>query len=455
MGEQQKAVPMNVCVIGGAGYVGLVTGLCLSEMGHQVINVDVDEERIHKLQAGQSPIRESGIELLLQRNRQSGHIRFSSDLPTAAATSDIVIISVGTPCLDDGQADLSQIIQVIEALEPCIDSYKLIVIKSTAPVGTVGLARSILSRHRQEGRDFDIVVNPEFLREGHGIHDFFHPDRIVVGASSEKARMLMRDLYCPVIQGLVNWEDPDQKRDRSVPVPLVETDPASAQMIKYASNAFLAARISFINEIAGLCEKVSADVKEVSRGMGFDPRIGHAYLEAGLGFGGPCLEKDLRALMTIAEDNSYETQLLSAILQRNERQLEQVMVKLRKLVGHVLCQKTVAVFGAAFKAGTDDVRNSLALKVIDRLETEGVAVRVHDPEARIPSLNVVFCEDPYEAVSDADALLILTEWPCFKELDYREIKTRMAHAAILDARNLLNAEALRQLGFTYVGIGHP
>ena len=267
--------------------------------------------------------------------------------------------------------------------------------------------------------------------------------------------MLMRDLYAPLIQGIVSWQDPDQKCDGSVPVPLVETDPASAQMIKYASNAFLAARISFINEIAGLCEKVNADVKEVSRGMGFDPRIGHAYLEAGLGFGGPCLEKDLRALMTIAEDNGYETQLLRAILQRNERQLEQVMVKLRKLVGHLLHQKTVAVFGAAFKAGTDDVRNSLALKVIGRLEKEGVAVRVHDPEARIPSLNIVVCEDPYEAVSDADALLILTEWPCFKELDYREIKARMAHASILDARNLLNAETVRQLGFTYVGIGSP
>jgi UDPglucose 6-dehydrogenase len=424
-------------------------------MGHQVINVDVDEGRIQKLQAGESPIHEPGIELLLQRNRQSERIWFSCDLSAAAAASDIVIISVGTPCLEDGQADLSQIIQVIEALEPCIDSYKLIVIKSTAPVGTVGLARSILSRHRQEGRDFDIVVNPEFLREGHGVNDFFHPDRIVVGSSSEKARKLMRDLYDPVIQGLVNWQDPDQKRDGSVPVPLVETDPASAQMIKYASNAFLAARISFINEIAGLCEMVNADVKEVSRGMGFDPRIGHAYLEAGLGFGGPCLEKDLRALMTIAEHNGYETQLLRAILQRNEQQIEQVMVKLRKLVGHLLYQKTVAVFGAAFKAGTDDVRNSLALKVIDRLEREGVVVRVHDPEARIPSLNIVVCEDPYEAVSNADALLILTEWPCFRELDYREIKARMAHASILDARNLLNAKTLRQLGFTYVGIGSP
>jgi UDPglucose 6-dehydrogenase len=446
---------MKVCVIGGAGYVGLVTGLCLSDLGHQVINVDVDEERIHKLQVGESPIHEAGIELLLQRNRQSGHIRFSSDLPSAAAASDIVIISVGTPCLDDGQADLSQIIRVIEALAPCIDSYKLIVIKSTAPVGTVGLARSILSRHRREGRDFDIVVNPEFLREGHGICDFFHPDRIVVGASSEKARMFMRDLYAPIIQGLVNWQDPDQERDGCVPVPLVETDLASAQMIKYASNAFLAARISFINEIAGLCERVGADIRQVSQGMGYDPRIGHAYLEAGLGFGGPCLEKDLRALMTAGEVNSYETQLLRAVLDRNERQVEQAVVKLKHLLGYPLYKTVVAVFGLAFKAGTNDMRNSQALKVIDRLKREGSVLRVHDPEAKMKSLNFVFCEDPYEAVCGADALLILTEWPSFRELDYREIKTRMAHASILDARNLLNAETLRQLGFTYMGIGSP
>ena len=446
---------MRICMIGGAGYVGLVTGLGLSEIGHQLINVDVDQSRIQQLQAGNSPIFEAGIEELLNRNLQSGRIRFSTDLASAVADSDVVFIAVGTPAQDDGQADLSQIKSVIEELERCVDSYKLIVIKSTVPVGTVELVLDILGRRKRQGTDFDVAVNPEFLREGNGFHDFFYPDRIVIGACSQPALDAVRRMYQPVINGEYSWADADGNRNGAAPVPVLETDPASAQMIKYASNAFLAARISFINEIAGLCETVGADVKEVSRGMGFDPRIGHTYLNAGLGFGGPCLEKDLLSLVTIAKGNSYETQLLRAVLERNQQQLEQVIAKLKRLVGQFLYRKTVAVFGLAFKPGTNDVRNSLALKVVDRLEKEGVFVQVHDPEAQADQIQGIQCDDPYDAVSNADALLILTEWPVFKELDFQRIKAVMNSQRILDARNLLDAREMRELGFTYVGMGTP
>ena len=445
--------------------MGFVTGLGLSEIGHQVINVDVDQDRILQLQGGGCLFHEPGVEGLLQRNLDAGRIRFSSDLDGAVAASQIVLIAVGTPSLDNGHADLSQIIEVSEGLARCIQEYKLIVIKSTAPVGTVELVRTTLGRNQQETRDFDIVVNPEFLREGHGLDDFFYPDRIVIGGWSEQARSLVRELYGPIIKGEVTWGDLTQDGGKNAsggkdsnhrgPVPVVETDPATAQMIKYSSTAFLAARISFINEIAGLCEKVGADVTEVSRGMGYDPRIGHAYLNAGPGFGGPCLEKDLRALMTVADSNGYETQLLQAVLDRNQRQIEQVLIKLKGLVGQVLDGKTVAVFGLAFKAGTNDVRNSMAVKVIDRLEKEGATVRLHDPQARILSAHAEQCEDPYVAVRDADALLILTEWPFYKELDYQLVKDSMATAQILDTRNLLNSNSMRELGFTYAGMGVP
>ena len=443
----------NVCVIGGAGYVGLITGLCLGEAGHRVVAVDVDPERICQLQRGESPIYEQGVASLLKRNLKTGLVKFSTDLPAAVASAEIVFIAVGTPSKDDGQADLTQIIRVTEELEQCIDGYKLIVIKSTVPVGTVELVRSILNRKRTEGRHFDIVVNPEFLREGSGIHDFFYPDRIVIGTSSERALNIMRDLYYPVIQGQVSLREAETAADAPAFIPLVETDPATAQMIKYASSAFLATRISFINDIAGLCEKVGADIKEVSCGMGYDPRIGHAYLNAGVGFGGPCLEKDLRALMMIGESHSYETHLLRAVLDRNQRQIEQAVLKLKQLVGNPLYQKVVAVLGTAFKAGTDDTRNSLALKVIDRLEQEGVIVQVYDPQAKIDDSRVISCQDPYQAAGGADALMVLTEWPSFKDLDYGKIKSLMASPRIVDARNLLDAQAMRGLGFVYVGIG--
>ena len=448
---------MNVCVIGGAGYVGLITGLCLSEIGHKVACIDVDQQRVNQLQSGKCYLIEEGIEPLLRRNIDGGRLNFSTDLPSAVVSSDVVFIAVGTPSREDGQADLSQIIQVTEGLGECINGYKVLVVKSTVPAGTVELLRSILGRKKPEGESFDIVVNPEFLREGHGLYDFFYPDRIVIGAGSERAKDIIRALYQPIILGKVSWSNHQAHLPSATPIPLVETDLASAQMVKYASNAFLATQISFINEIAGICEKVGADVNEVVRGMRDDPRIGQAYLNAGIGFGGPCLGKDLHSLINIAESKSYDPQLFRAVAERNERQVGEIISKLRRHLGHILYEKTVAAFGLSFKAGTNDVRNSMALKTMDRLRQEGVVVRAHDPsaisEAQAARPHFIYCEDPYQAVENADALLILTEWPSFAELDYRKVKAKMASPHIVDARNLLDPGPLLALGFTYMGVG--
>ncbi len=450
---------MKVCVVGGAGYVGLITGLGLAEIGHCVTNVDVVEDRIHKLGAGESPVYEEGLEYVLRRNLAAGRVRFSTDLQEAMPSSDVVFVAVGTPSQKDGQADFSQVIEVAKTLAMHLDTYKVIALKSTVPVGTVELVRSILNRQKREGPDFDIVVNPEFLREGKGLYDFFYPDRIVLGSCSDKATRVMRTLYEPILLGRYSWPEALPRAGSTCPVPLVETDLTSAQMIKYASNAFLATRISFVNEIAGLCEKVDADIKEVARGMGYDSRIGHSYLEAGLGFGGPCLEKDLQALIKIAEGNGYEPPLLKAVLERNGRQVRAVIGKLKHLIGHMIYNKTIAVFGLAFKAGTNDVRDSLALRVIGLLENEGAIVKAYDPLA-IPEAQSVrphgtYCEDPYEAVQHASALLILTDWPCFSQLDYPKIKALMSFPCIVDGRNLLDAAGISALGFTYVGVGRP
>jgi len=464
---RDAADAMNVSVIGGAGYVGLITGIGLAELGHHVTNVDICADKIEMLRRGSSPVREKGLEELLQKNLGAGRLSFTSDVERGIASAQVVFIAVGTPAKEDGAADLSQIIQVTEDLVKHLQGYKVIAIKSTVPVGTVELVESILRRHKREGEEFDIVSNPEFLREGHGLHDFFHPDRIVIGARSARARQLMHQLYAPLIYRTarsVSDDTPDGATERGddavgAPdlVPVIDTDLASAQMIKYASNAFLAARISFINEIAALCERVGADIKEVATGMGYDPRIGRAYLEAGLGFGGPCLEKDLRALIKIAEDNNCPVSLLRAVLERNDQQVREVIAKVKELTGYLLYKKIIAVFGLTFKAHTSDVRNSLSLRVIKQLDHEGAIVRAYDPvalsEARSLRLEATLSEDPYEAVIHADALVILTDWPQFLELDYARIRQLMASPCIVDARNLLDPGQMRAFGFRYRSIG--
>ncbi len=448
---------MKVAVVGGAGYVGLVTGLGLAAIGHEVVSVDVDERRIENLRAGNPGIYEEGLDNLTKECVAAGRIRFTTSLQEAARHGDIIFIIVGTPSRLDDQADLSQVTRVAEELGEHIDGYKIVVVKSTVPVGTEELIRSILSRRKKEGEDFDIVANPEFLREGKGLLDFFDPDRIVVGVSSERAKQSIRALYEPIIRRRVSWPGIAHRPGTNSAVPLVETDLASAQMIKYAANAFLATRISFINEIAGLCERVGADVREVARGLGHDPRIGFDYLEAGLGFGGPCLEKDLRALIKIAEETQYAPVLLQAVLERNEDQVREVVRKIKHVTGYLLHKRIVAIFGLAFKRGTNDIRNSLALRLIQQLERESAIVQAHDPlanqEARAVWSHGAYFDDPYEAVTAADVLVIATDWPAFRELNYASIRSRMAQACIVDGRNLLDAQVMRSLGFRYEGVG--
>jgi UDPglucose 6-dehydrogenase len=449
--------PSKVCVIGGAGYVGLVTGAGLAEIGHNVTNVDVDQERIRLLQSGVSPIYEEGLQELVERGVKSGRLGFSDDLGIGIRENDIVIIAVGTPSGNDGQADLSQIISVAETLAVNLNSFKVIVIKSTVPVGTIEMVQTVLNQRHQDGKDFEVVSNPEFLREGKAVFDFFYPDRIVIGTESVSACQTLRSLYQPLIDGSASFDAIERPKNAVIPIPTVETDVASAQMIKYASNAFLATRVSFINEIAGLVERVGADVNEVVRGLGFDPRIGDTYMQAGIGFGGPCLEKDLRALIRISETNGYNPELLSAVLQRNEKQVEEVMAKLKRAIGGIIYQKIVAIYGLSFKAGTNDVRNSGSLRILDRLEESGALIRAHDPvaiaEARSLRPDISYHENPYDAVAGAHALIILTEWPEFAELDYGQILGKMKNPSIIDGRNLLNGDELRKLGFTYTGMG--
>lgn len=450
---------MKICVVGGSGYVGFITGLGLAELGNSVINVDIDDDKVAMMNAGTSPIYEEDIDLseVLQKNLNAGRIEFTTDLQRGVKRAEVIFIAVGTPEKESGEADLSQVINVAEDLLKSIDNYKVIVMKSTVPVGTVELVCSILKREKVEGEDFDIVANPEFLREGKGLYDFFHPTRIVIGTNSEKARQTMRKLYAPFIGVITDVELRTLNLELSTSVPLVETDIASAQMIKYASNTFLATRISFINEIASICEQIGADVKEVARGMGYDPRIGHEYLEAGIGFGGPCLEKDLKALIRIAENNDYEPRFLNAVLEKNEHQVRQVIAKLKELTGYLLYRKIIAIFGLAFKAGTNDVRTSLSLRVIDQLEKEGAIICAHDPlaipEAKKIKPSIEYCEDPYEAVHHADALLILTGWRGYRELKYEDIRDKMSSPNIIDGRNLLDLSQMQKLGFRYKGVG--
>ncbi len=448
---------MKVSIVGGAGYVGLVTGLGLTAIGHEVVSVDVDGARIENLRSGNPGIYEEGLDKLIKECVASGRIRFTTSLLEAARHGEIIFIVVGTPSRRDDQADLSEVIRVAEELVEHLDGYKIVVVKSTVPVGTAELIRTILSRRKKEGENFDIVANPEFLREGKGLLDFFDPDRIVIGASSERAKQTIRTLYDPIIRRQVSWLGIAQRQGVNSPVPLVETDLASAQMIKYAANAFLATRISFINEIAGLCERVGADVREVTRGLAHDSRIGSDYLEAGLGFGGPCLEKDLRALVKIAEETQYTPMLLRAVLERNEEQVHEVVRKIKGLTGYLLHNRIVAIFGLAFKGGTSDIRNSLALRLIHQLEGESAIVHAYDPHARQEAHAVwphgTYFDDPYEAVAAADVLVIATDWPEFRKLDYESVKSRMAQASIVDGRNLLDAHKMRALGFRYLGMG--
>jgi UDPglucose 6-dehydrogenase len=428
---------MNIAIL-GVGYVGLVTGACLAKLGNRVICADVDRTKIDCLEKGVMPIYEPGLEEMVAIGAREKSLAFSSDVSGTIRDSELIFICVGTPSDENGAADLTYIRAAAKDMATSLNSYKLVINKSTVPVGSTRLVEQIIRENAPVLHEFDVISNPEFLREGSAIDDFMRPDRIVIGTTSSKAIRLMTELYRPIN------------------APLLVTDPASAEMIKYASNAFLATKVSYINAIANICEAVGADVKEVALGMGYDHRIGFEFLKAGPGWGGSCFPKDCKALVRIAEDSGYDFELLKGAIDVNQEQQSLMVSKLEKLVGD-LEGKTIGALGLAFKPNTDDVRDSPAMIIIRKLLEARALVRAYDPVAMnnakrlLPQL--VICSDPYAVANESDALLVLTEWDEFKWLDFDKIKTLLKNPIIVDTRNCLDPKLLRQMGFTYEGVG--
>lgn len=446
---------MEICIV-GTGYVGLVTGTCLAEIGHRVVCVDDDLEKIATLKQGQMPIFEPGLDSLVTRNRREGRLSFTTDLKEGIEAATVIFICVGTPPLEDGDADLSAVEQVARRIGELSSAYKLVVEKSTVPVQTgMWIEKTLKVYGGGEGDRFDVASNPEFLREGSAVEDFLHPDRIVVGVEHPRAERLLRELYEPILHR--TFACPIHSTcGEAGPVPFLVTDIKSAELIKHASNSFLAMKISFINSVADLCELVGADVELVAEGMGLDRRIGRAFLNAGLGFGGFCFPKDLQAFVKIAEKCGYDFGLLREVDRINELRIAQAVKKLKDQLW-ILKEKVIGVWGLAFKPDTDDVRYSPALVLIKRLLAEGVAVKAYDPKAmerarqQLPSL--VCCQNPYEVASGADALVVATEWKEFTSLDLTRVKSLMRRPLMLDGRNLFDRQKMKAMGFEYLGIG--
>jgi len=435
---------VDIGIIGGAGYVGLVTGVGLAALGHKVISEDLDQRRLGMLRDGKSAVYEEGLEPILRQLLDRDQIVFTDDQSETIRNSDAVFIAVGTPSLDDGAADLSAVIAVAEGLRDGIARYTVIVIKSTVPVGTINVVTDILSQKLTEGEDFDVVSNPEFLREGSGLIDFFAPSRIIVGSTSERALKVLREIYEPLLAGSTVVDVPwiDSSRD----IPYVETDATSAQLTKYAANAYLATRISFINEIAGISEKVGGNIGDIVEGLGLDPRIGPGYLQPGIGFGGPCLDKDLRALITVAGENSYDPVLFNGVLQRNELQLREVMNKITAAVGSSLYRKRIALLGLAFKEGTNDVRHSLSIRLYRMLRDQGASVVGHDLLAVEEAIEL---ESDLEASTDlptvllgADVVVVLNSEPIYSEIDWSQVASKGTSVYVIDTRGILDQQSL-------------
>ncbi len=428
----------KICVI-GTGYVGLVTGACFADLGNTVECLDIDESRIEGINQGRMPIYEPGLEQLVAQNVHAGRLSFTTDYPTALKDADFAFIAVGTPSGVDGEADLQYVRSVAEAIADNVDQPIIVVNKSTVPVGTGDWVADVIKKRRGgEPLTFSVVSNPEFLREGSAINDFMNPDRVVLGSTDREAANQVAQLYL------------------TLRCPILVTDLRTAEMIKYASNAFLATRISFINEIANMCEEMGADVREVALGMGYDKRIGSAFLDAGLGWGGSCFPKDVKALAHMAVLHGTHPQLLQAVMEINRNQRRRVVVKLRKALNG-LNDKVIGVLGLSFKPNTDDIREAPSMEVIHLLLNEGAIVRAYDPQAmenvRATLQRVVLCENPYQVAEGADALVLATEWNEFKQLDFERIRKLMNHPIIMDSRNLWNPEHLLSLGFTYFGVG--
>jgi len=431
---------MNISVI-GTGYVGLIVGTCLADMGNDVICVDIDEEKINLLQNGGVPIYEPGLKDLLDRNREEGRIRFTTDIKSAIKHAKAVFIAVGTPLTENHEADLTFVKQVAASIGKYMKDYLVVVDKSTVPVGTADSIKETIRKNQEKPIEFDMVSNPEFLREGEAIGDFTYPDRVVIGTESEKAKEIMESIYKGIIRA-----------DR----PILFTDIKSAEMIKYASNAMLATRISFMNEIAQLCEKVGADVKSVAKGMGFDRRIGPRFLQAGVGYGGSCFPKDVNALNTTMKKYGVSGLILEAVEKVNGEQKKSLLPKIKKLVPN-LSGSRIAIWGLAFKPKTDDMREAPSLVIAEQLKKEGATIVAFDPEAEKTAKkllsDVEFTKTPHDALKDADALVIVTEWNEFRDLDKEKIKQLMKHPNVIDGRNVYEPEDMRKAGFSYIGVG--
>jgi len=449
---------LRITVI-GCGYVGLVTGTCLAEVGHQVVCTDNDAERIATLKAGVVPIYEPHLDALLTSNLQAKRLSFAGDAADAVQSGEAIFICVGTPPKENGEADLSAIDNVARLIATEAHSSKLVIEKSTVPAQTGQQLKRVLSVYRRDSAvEFRVASNPEFLREGSAVEDFLHPERIVLGVEDENSEKQLHEIYRPILEAKfhcpVHWSGCPS----ATPPKLVVTTINSAELIKHASNSFLAMKISYANMIADLCEKVGADIKEVVNAMGLDPRIGPQFLNAGLGFGGFCLPKDVQAFVRLAERSGVNFNMLKEAEQVNKRRIDLFMEKIRQALW-VIKDKQVGILGLAFKANTDDIRFAPSLEVIRRLLAEGAQVRAYDQEAMDKTSaifpQVQFCRGPHDVARDADALLLLTEWPEFRQLDWTRIYELMSRPLILDGRNLLDPATMMDIGFEYHSFGRP
>src|SRR5437588_2066425 len=431
---------MHIAVI-GSGYVGLVTGACFAEFGDDVTCVDVEAEKVARLSRGEMTLYEPGLDQLVQKNLQAGRLRFTTDIGSATEQSLVVFLAVGTPPKTDGSADLTYIEGAARNISEHLDSYKVIATKSTVPVGTGRRLASLIREHLPKPLEFRVVSNPEFLREGAAISDFMRPDRVVIGGDDEQAIAIMRDLYRPLYL---------------IETPFVITSIAGAELIKYAANAFLATKISFINEVANLCERVGCDVHEVARAIGMDRRIGTKFLHPGPGFGGSCFPKDTRALAAIGRQHNSATKIVDAVVEVNEHQKQAMLPKIEELIDGV-SGKRIAVFGLSFKPETDDMRDAPSIDIIQSLIAAGAEIIAYDPVARLEAEKVLpkieYAEDEYTAATNADALVFVTEWNQFRALDMERVHGLMRTPNIADLRNIYEPADMRQLGFKYVGVG--
>ncbi|HQG78720.1 MAG TPA: UDP-glucose/GDP-mannose dehydrogenase family protein [bacterium] len=431
---------MKICVI-GTGYVGLVGAAIFSDWGNEVIGVDIDIDKIERIKKGEMPIYEPGLSEIVLKNISENRLSFTTSISEGVRNSDVVFICVGTPQSETGDADLSAVWKVAADIGKNLNDYKVIVTKSTVPVGTNEKIKKLIKENLVENVDFDIVSNPEFLREGYSVEDMKNPDRTVIGSDSEKALSIMRSLYDHLGK------------------PILECDLRSAEMIKYASNAFLASKISFINEMAQICERSGADVSVVSKGMGLDNRIGPRFLNAGIGYGGSCFPKDVAALYKTSTDQAYDFKLLRGVMEVNEIQKDYFVSKVVRYFGKNLSERTMGVLGLAFKENTDDIRDSVAIEIVKQLRGLGAYIKVFDPQAMFNAKKILgetsikYCLDKYEAIENSDALVILTEWKEFANLDLQKVKSMLKNPVIFDGRNLLNREKVESSGFVYFAVG--